>query len=1135
MKKVILFILGMSFLLLDSCSREYPTGGTTISDGKMKLSIEVADISDAGNGTRAGISSEEGENTISSLYLLFFDQQLDRSGRFLAYAPVPMPQESVDGTMGMSIDATIDFPAGLSKDGAYNILALANIADGFYLGDKTVARWMSQWTGKSEREVMAGSMGTLPGGDISASNLLMHGRMEKSVGVEQAHLILSRDLARLDVTNAANAAYDLVTVSVWNAFPTISVFGEALMDYSKDVARVRRHYGVSSDAGADIKGGLYVFENMVSAPEANDNVSTCLIVGMRRTGTDEPVTYYRVNMVGSTGAQQLRRNYAYTLTINGVSGPGASTEEIAYLGQSNNLIYTIGNWNLDMNGLTLEDDYSLLSIPTKRVNIGKNGQQYEFKIHTFSSLTSPAPLTVSSQTYSPSSVLDGEGASATLVKGINARLDGNTLVVESTSLGLDETERHGVIVLSFAGLQLSMNISQSGTHDDYLIVSEPDGGLTQFAAYAGISSGLINVRASGDWTARLYMSGFSFNASTAHSEVKVLESKAGSSTSSLIIHDANDSTQSKFRVYTNSPNTGQTPRDAFIVVSLDKDPENYSSVIMLSQNFIKQMYLWLPGTYPAGGLSDEGDPVLDPDRKTTATATFNGTGTGLAEGIDGNSDTFIIGSPLDNGMIVPWHSILVEDGLIDDTAHFDIIEGEDSPSGALQDRQQHLVKVKAKGINKSGRNYEAILRAQVDPGTYVDIKLVQLPIAWKLPSALPSAFAAVGGDSQQLLLNAETGMRYTVEIESFSGAVNHFAYVKDPNDITGTMYSKLQPKDASEPFIVGFPKLIYPNLYSPASAVVKVTMVESGESKTFTILQNAPAQKTVNLFNVGYDWGGVSNAANKPSFTYNPTTGDLDSGDWQPSWNEEWSRSFHRQANFGNAATSTVKITTSTTGLASADDGYFTSVWPTVQPSTSIIHFTRPAEYTSADWNRANSTIWDWISGNGDYAGNEGVLVVNAEADVTEGTRQFDASHVPGMMGLTGGGAWADYTWTLSTESNRIMNYLTLTGPFGVHQDMNQIFRSSGAVGYIDVSSIEALPGAVPVLIGSHGCGLMIDPKRRIVVKTDSEMFSEVEEMEGFGQNVQAWIINTAQYGTHFSEYFWDSPRYLMTTPVPQP
>jgi hypothetical protein len=1134
MKRVILSVPVMLFLLLGSCSRESLTGGTTTTDGKLKLSIEVADIKGASNSTRAntraGISSEEGENTISTLYLLFFDRQTDRSGQFLGYVPVPMPT----GTMGMSIETTIDFPIGLSKDGAYNILAIANIADGFYIGDKTVAEWMSQWTDKSERYVMESSMGMLPGGDISSASLLMHGRMEKTSGEENAHLFLSRDLVRLDVTNAANTTYDLVSVSVWNAYPTTSIWEQGMVDYSSDVERVRRHYGVSSDAGADIKGSLYAFENMVFAPKNNDNLSTCLIIGMRPAETTDPVTYYRVNMLGSTGKQQLRRNYAYTLTITGVAGPGASTEEIAYLGQSNNLIYTVGNWNLDTNGLTLEDDNSILSIPTKTVNMGKNAQVSEFKIHTFSSLPSPAPLTITSQTYSPSSELNGEGASATLVKGINAILDGNTLVVESTTLNLGETERHGVILLSFAGLELSMNISQSGTHDDYLIVTEPDGGLTQFAAYAGIASGLINVQASGDWTARLYMSGFSFNPSTAHSEVKVLEYKKGSSTSSLVIHDPSNPTRSKFRVYTHSSNTSQVPREAFIVVELDKSPDKYSSVIMLSQNFIKQMYLWLPGTYPAGGFSTEGGPT-DTGRRTSATTTFNSTGTGLEEGIEGNSDTFIIGSPLDAGMIVPWYSILVPDGLTDDTSHFEILEGETSPSDALYDREQHIVRVRAIGENTSGRNYKAILRAQVDPGTYVDIHLVQLPVEWHLPPVLPTAFAAVGGDSQQLLLDAPAGMHYTVEIESFSGAVNHFAYVKDPNDATH-IYSKLQPKETTEPFIVGFPKLIYPNLASPASAVVKVTMVESGETETFTILQNAPTQKTVNLFNVGDNsWGGVSDDGNKPSFTYTPTNGDLDNGGWYGAWNNEWSRSFHRQANFGNAANSMVPITTSTTGLASADIDHFSSIWPTVKESATIIHFTRPGEYDTNNGNTANSTIWDWITGAGDYAGNEGVLVVNAEADGDEDKRQFDSSHVPGMMGLTSGGDSPDIQWKLNTVTNRIMDYLTRTGPFGSHSNMNQIWQTSGVESYFDISSVEAMPGAVPVLINQqYGCGLMIDPKRRIVAKTDSEIFNDVDDIEGFGHNLQAWIINTAQYGTHFSEYFWDSPRYLMTAPVPQ-
>jgi hypothetical protein len=980
-------------------------------------------------------------------------------------------------------------------------------------------------------------------GDISSSGLLMHGRMEKYSGESKAHLILSRDLARFDVTNAARATYDLVTVSVWNAYPSTSIWEQGMMDYSGDVERIRRHYGVSSDDGADIRGGLYAFENMVSVPEDNDSLSTCLIIGMRPTATSNPVTYYRVNILGSTGIQQIRRNYAYNLTINDVLGPGASTEEIAYLGQSNKLIYTIGDWDLDKNGLMIEDDYSLLSIPTKTVNMGKDGQEYEFKIHTSSSLPSPAPLTIRSQTYSPKSTFTGEGETATLLKGIHARLDGNTLIVKSTSLELGETERHGVLVLSYAGLEISMNISQSGVHDDYLIITEPDGGITPFPAYAGVASGLINVQASDDWTAKLYLSGFSFNASTSIAEVKVLESKAGSSTSSLIIPDLSDPSQSKFRVYTHSANTSQVPREAFIVIELDKDPENYSSVIMLSQNFIRQMYLWLPLEYPVGGLSVEGDPVQDPDRKTTATATFNGAGTGIVTEIADNSDEFIIGSPLTDDKIDPWYSILVAEGSTDDTSYFEIVEGDTSPAGEFYERTKHKVKVAAKGRNLSGRNYQAILRAQVDPETYVDIHLVQQPLEWHLPTPLPSAFAAVGGESDPLILDAPSGMHYTVEIESLNGAVNHFAYLIDP-DAPTQKYSKLLAEDVSKPFIVGFPKLIYPNLLGPVSAVVKVTMVESGESKTFTILQNAPTQKAVNLLNVGLNWGGVSDATNKSTFTYNPDTNpgtDVDDGNdgWYGWYCGAWARHFHTQSNFGNAATSEVKITTKTTGLASAGDGNFVSVWDNVKDFTTIIHFTRPGEYTTSDWNTANSTIWNWITGAGEYADNEGVLVVNAEAsDGTELTTQFDGTHVPGRMGLSGG-YLSTHGWKLSTAENRVMDYLTKTGPFGEHTStMNQTWTSELTSNYFDISSIEEMNSAVPVLVGTgeHAAksSLMIDPERRIVARSDSEMLRNNGEMLGFGQNLQAWIINTAQYGTHFSDYFWDSDRYKMTAPVPQ-
>jgi len=36
-------------------------------------------------------------------------------------------------------------------------------------------------------------------------------------------------------------------------------------------------------------------------------------------------------------------------------------------------------------------------------------------------------------------------------------------------------------------------------------------------------------------------------------------------------------------------------------------------------------------------------------------------------------------------------------------------------------------------------------------------------------------------------------------------------------------------------------------------------------------------------------------------------------------------------------------------------------------------------------------------------------------------------------------------------------------------------------------------------------------------------------------QNLRAWIVNCAQFGTHFSDYFWDSPRYRQNGDSLQP
>lgn len=851
MKKLLLSVLGASFLLFGACSQEEPVGGEKIPQGKGKLKIDLPVFTRTGAGnTRANVASEEGENTISSLYLLFFDQTEDQSGEYIAYTSVPMPAGEV--SMGMNVDTQFTFPAGTSAEEAYSVMAIANISDGNYV--ETVADWMSQWVGKTQREVMADAAVSLPEQIIRQAELLMQGSDTKVAGSQEIHMLLHRAVARMDVTNTATT-YDLVTTSVWNSYPTASVWGDGVMDYSAGAKRLERHYQVSAGASGNIIGGLYAFENQVANPEDYDKITTCLIVGMRPTGTSDPIEYYRVNMISDSGIQRLQRNHSYNLVIEGVAGPGAASELIAYLGESNKLIYTIGGWPIDDNGLTVQDDHSSLTIPTKTITMGRDGQTYEFQIHTFSTLDSPSPLSIRSQTYSPVAVNDPDNP-GTQVAPIKATLDGNMLVVDAKSLNLGEESRSGIIVLTYAGLEISMNVSQSGQHDDFLIVTEPDGGITPFPAYSGIASGLIRVQASDDWTARLYMSGFSFNPSTAVAPEKIIQSYEGSSTSQFIIPDDIDSTVDKFRVYTNSFNTGVAPREAFIVIELDKDPENYSAVIMLSQNYVKAMYLWLPGTYPAGGLSAEGS---DPNRLTTATATFDGTGAGLEPNIDGNSDEFIIASPLESNMITPWSAAIVQKGSTDDRARFEIVSvnGLDSSiPETYTDRTMHTVEVRAVGMNTSGRDYTATLKAMVDPGTFVDIELVQKSASFEFDRTSVPNLTHLGGTSEAIGMDIVGESMFwripeiTLSQTAGPGAtgrslVNHsdptiVVYDEFDNEVPFVLDHQY-PKNFT--FAVKFPIIYFPNRDINVAADVEVVVGAQGStggmSKTFKVNQDA--------------------------------------------------------------------------------------------------------------------------------------------------------------------------------------------------------------------------------------------------------------------------------------------------------
>jgi hypothetical protein len=1168
MKKLLFSILGLS-LLLGSCSQEVQTGLWPNSKGDAGLHIEVAGPTN-GNGasTRAEVASVEGENTITSLYLLFFDQSTDGSGNYITYTSVPMPTDNDAGTMGMNIDTAFTFPAGTSAAGAYSVLAMGNLFDGIYV-DGTVETWMEQWDGKSQKEVMAGAKATLPANLISSGGLLMQGRADKPAGDDQIHMVISRVVSRLDVTNAASSEYTLVTASVWNAYTTASVWGEGLMNYSDGVERLRRHYQIGAAADGNIRGGLYAFENQVAEPAANDEFTTCLIIGLEPVGGGD-VEYFRANIHDDAGMQNLVRNYNYNLVIEGVDGPGAPTEEIAYLGESNKLIYYIGEWMEDSNGLVVSDDFSTLSVPTKTVNMGRDAAIAEFKIHTFSTLASPAPLTIRSQSWRPAANNAGNPP-------FTASLDGNTLVIESTDLDLDETERNGVIVLSYAGLEISLRVSQSGVHDDFLIVTEPDGGLLPFPAYGGMTSGLINVQASGNWTARLYMDGFSFSPQLSLDPVKMIwtnpdltgeafdDGRGANTTLGFITPDEEDSTIDKFRVTTHTANMGNSVRQAYIIVELDGKAEDYSAVVMLTQNYVKSLN-YVPGTPTA-------DPTKEDQWMTSGgVTTFD---------VDGNLDTSLITTNVSqwfvvsaqdesNNQYLPWSAVLVADGMTDDRAHFEIVrESASATNYDPNDPYKNYVTVRATGMNVSGRDYTATLRVQLtsDPGTFSDIKLVQTSFEWDAPADV-EGLAGEGATTAELKIDipAEvTGLHYTVAIQSFSpstsygnGAGQQFAYLIDGDDAsaTPTPYLSLQPNETSVGFKVGFPTMpmsFIDNEIEP-EVTVAVTLVETGETKTFTVSQEVMDPRPVRVLDVG-DWrhGNLVYAGN-----INSTTWDFGTNNFDATYQENLADFLENDAYFGPSGT--VK-TNGLIGTGGWRDG--TTTWTALSKEVTFINYANPAYlYTYDGLPTADNTILDWLKSD------SGFTLINAEGTADEERLDY-STYILGKLGLQGGGGfhnvgsvsdWDDTQGFIINpdDENPIIDYLVHSGPFGEVENWENLrIGNSGTNGYSVISSIEPALGedAVAVLQmlsddGDHEgqmiTELVIDPSYNLMIKNDSELFYDSNTyMDGpaweevarrtFLLNLTAFMINSAQYGSVFTNQFWDAPNDVKTMPAAQP
>jgi len=1043
--------LGLSALLLGSCVTEIFKGDELPGGKANTLSVYVTanslDVEYA--KTRSSVAPQPGEDQIGDLYLLFFEADPGRNGSFVDYV-------KIEGPLMMHTRFDINLmDTDIDVLDAYNVLAIANIdgvAGNRYLNNMSVESWMFQWATKTERDVMREALAwTTTGFAIQPSGLLMNGRVEKAHSQFHLNLILTRNQVRFDVLNGVKDGYDLVGVQIHNAYPASSIWNSGEMDFTNRVGRIPMYYGYTNpNPQSDIMGGLYAFENQVPMPVQNDNFTTTLLILLRdRTTLEEG--WFRANITPTEGAQILKRNNVYRLTINNVGGPGHTTWQEAYDDPNpTELDYVINYWDLDNSGVIVQDGSSILSIPSRTVRIGRAGGISTHQIFVFTNSTNPvSPLSIRSQSYTPAN------------NQTSATLSGNVLTIIATALDESELERLGTITLGFAGLEATVNVIQSGIADNFLKVHLPSGAnIPRFAPFAGIASDWIRVEASGDWTAEIFTDapdGFSFGG-TSLGVIRNVISSAEPADAALINNN-------RFQIFTYSANPDATVREAFIVVTLDDDPEHHAVVFRISQA-------------PAGGIS------VVPNQTTV---TFNGAGTGLAAVPNNTTTTFNVRpseivNPDDSVTIAEWDWELLPAG---SDSYFSVTD-----IHSLTDPADNSLTVSAVGMNLAGSQRTATLRIFLvaNPSTFVDIRLVQQPMSINLsPNTVP-AVGYVGGRTQPISVVGDASLQWSAAIVTNGGTagdgrtlVQHEAklFIQGGGEV-----DPLATYSMATQFYVAFPKVYYPNRQITISADVTVTV--AGMTQTIRVTQNPLMPNNMTSFNIigsSQNWGALGN-----------------------TYNQAWDAALATIPGYSRLSTNGNLTTTS------------------VNPTVSYLHVVpQQGNAAATNWNWA--VVHDFINvRDGFVVIAQQSSALNAVNNSNSPIRMAGYNNL--VYGVNSNNVQITETHSSQTK---VYQFLMERGNRPLTAAQVQSFHNDGINTVIPGPWPASAVIMMTKTSNDNQAQLIIDPENRFLYIGESQIFWNSSNVSGnrqiFLDNLMFYVGNASKYGSHFTDLFIEDGR----------
>lgn len=805
MKKTAWYAFLLIPAILASCNPEDDSGLVPKENSKLTINLSIQDPA-SGLATRAAIAPEAGEENIKTLDLIFFESNNNGTGIFKGWKELTA---TPDAPLEMNTDMAFNFSdLGLKMTEAYDILAVANMGNNYLPADgsQTLDDWKTAIKNKNfkeaEADVRVFTTGTSTDSPeytakpLESEALLMSTSLRKESHDTKISIVLQRSVSRFDVHNSASG-YTLLSVAVWNAYPSLFVWNGEPNAFDETAQRITRLYGVESEDGTDIVGKLYAYENYVPAPKQNDQLTTCLIIGVKNK-SNGTVSYHRANVHPLESGQSLKRNNVYKLTVNSVKKEEYATELEAYKGETASLNYSINYWDMDSHGTVQFDGDNILAIPTKKVMFTPNGGSYDLGIFTFGEGT----LSVSKK------LLDN---------GLSAGLSGKTLTVSATALNDVKEQRNGIIELSFGNLKATIDIVQLEGGNLYLKLNPAT--ISHFSNTAGVAAPPIAVNSSGDWSAAIYPPGagafFSFD-------------QAGSA--AVTDYDSSKALNNIIPVYTHTANTSTSPRYGFLVVSLKEDP-SVQGTMLLIQNGV-------PGF------------ELTPDI-TSISFEYDGEPTIAGN----NTNSFLVnpGLTTDGTAVNEWEYVLEGDN----AAAFEVKDTHDTADPKLN---RITVKAKGENGGSTILKASLYLVLKADPSVKSRvIGISQQPVSFSTGIPGNMLYVSENADETQLIsLQGGSSMKWIAELEQPEPATAHKYDVKIVGE-NGTEMSWGTEYPMSTKFKVQFPKTLYKDANRDITYNVKLTLAGTAVTARLTIARNMLKPISINVANLYGGYGALGN------------------------------------------------------------------------------------------------------------------------------------------------------------------------------------------------------------------------------------------------------------------------------------